>query len=145
MADHGDRDVETLGMNPFPLIPEDIPPGPPPDLGSAIIRLGWHMAPLGRDAMACAEMVASELSRLYNQVRELERALNNATAEITELRKAEIAVHFSHVPVIEEREACAKAVNELGGMRSAIGPLHGAGWNAAIDAAEKAIRARGGG
>lgn len=89
MADQGDQNVETLGMNPYPPIPEAIPSGPPADLGSALLRVGWHLAPLGSDAMACGQMVATELSRLGNQVRELERALNNATAEITELRKVE--------------------------------------------------------
>lgn len=96
VADQEEKpDVETLGMNPYPPIPD------PPDLGSALIRLGMYLQPLGHDAAACGSMVATELARLGNQVRELEKEKTDDESFVE---------GFSNSLRRQEREACLAIV-----------------------------------
>lgn len=84
VADQGDQKAPFTG---FEAEDEDdskgfAPSTPPPDIGSAFVRLGYYLAGQDSGALRVGEFIASHVGMLQRRVAELEAELKDANEEL---------------------------------------------------------------
>lgn len=90
----------------------DIPPGPPQDLGSAILRLGQYLGAFGPEAAVCGVMLINAFQAERERARPTRAEIK---AEMRHLEPAEIREAIPNVLAAmreTEHERCAKIVRE---------------------------------